>query len=85
VATETVSSPAAADRAAYHEGAERGFSRVADAYLKERPEEGRRWEKYVEARTKAELPAAHSLQEVVAQAVDGGYGIVHRVLPVREG
>lgn len=45
-------------RAAYHEGTERGVSRVADAYLRERPEEGRRWERYAEARTKAELPAA---------------------------
>jgi hypothetical protein len=45
-------------RAAYHEATERGVTRVADAYLKERPEEGRRWEKYVEARGKAEFPAA---------------------------
>ena len=41
-----------------HEAAERGVRRVADAYLRERPEEGRRWERYAEARTKAELPAA---------------------------
>jgi len=47
-------------RAAYHEATERGVSRVADAYLRERPEEGRRWERYAEARTKAELPAALS-------------------------
>ena len=47
-------------RAAYHEGTERGMIRVVDAYVRERPEEGRRWERYVEARTKAELPAALS-------------------------
>lgn len=31
------------------------------------------------------VKAVHSFQEVVAQAVDGGYGIVQVVLPVREG
>jgi hypothetical protein len=47
-------------RAAYHEGTERGVTRVVDAYVRERPEEGRRWESYVEARTRAEFPAALS-------------------------
>ncbi len=47
-------------RAAYHEGTDRGVSRVVDAYHRARPEEGRRWERYAEARTKAELPAALS-------------------------
>src|SRR5215210_19944 len=31
------------------------------------------------------VAAADGLQELVAQIVDSGYGIVHRVLPVREG
>ena len=32
------------------------------------------------------IEAAHGFQEVVAQAVDGDYGIVHFVLPIqREG
>src|SRR3954465_8556867 len=30
------------------------------------------------------VEAAHGLQEVVTQAVDGGYGIVHAVLPTPE-
>jgi hypothetical protein len=45
-------------RAAYHEATERGVSRVVDAYHRARPEESRRFERYVSARTRAELPAA---------------------------
>lgn len=29
------------------------------------------------------IEAAHGLQEVLAQAVDGDYGIVHRILPIQ--